>query len=71
MYVHEVTKKILSRNSNHIVDGDMWPKFYNPSIAMREVMITSILQGFDQKNQFFEGCSWFKFNNLVLALVRP
>ena len=35
---------------------------------MREVMITLILQGFDQKNQFFEGCSWFKFNNLVLAL---
>ena len=34
---------------------------------MREVIIT-ILRGFDQKNHFFEWCSWFKFNNLELAL---
>ena len=35
---------------------------------MREVIITSILKGFDQKNHFFEEWSWFKFNNLGLAL---
>ena len=35
---------------------------------MREVIRTSILQGFDQKNRLFEGWSWFKFNNLELAL---
>ena len=35
---------------------------------MRKVIITSILSGFDQKNHFFEGWSWFKFNNLSLAL---
>ena len=35
---------------------------------MREVIITSILQGFDQKNHFFQGRSWFKFNNLGLVL---
>ena len=35
---------------------------------MREVIITSILQRFDLKNQFFEVCCWFKFNNLELAL---
>ena len=35
---------------------------------MREVIITSILQGFDLKNRFFEGWSWFKFNNFGLAL---
>ena len=35
---------------------------------MRKVIITSILQGFDQKNQFFKGWFWFKFNNLELAL---
>ena len=29
---------------------------------MREVIITSILSGFDQENRF-----WFKFNNLELA----
>ena len=46
----------------------MWPKFGNCSISMREVIITSILQAFDQKNRFFEKWSWFKFNNLGLAL---
>ena len=46
----------------------MWPKFGNSSISMREVIIISILQGFDQKNCFFERWSWFKFNNLELAL---
>ena len=35
---------------------------------MRKVIITSILEGFDQKNRFFDGWSWFKFNNLGLAL---
>ena len=35
---------------------------------MREVVITSILQGFDRENHFFEELSWFKFNNLGLAL---
>ena len=35
---------------------------------MREVIITPILEGFDQKKRFFEGCFWFKFNNLGLAL---
>ena len=25
-------------------------------------------QNIDQKNQFFDGCSWFKFSNLELAL---
>ena len=34
---------------------------------MREVITTSILYGFDQKNSSFLW-SWFKFNNLGLAL---
>ena len=49
----------------------MSPKFSNSSISMRQVIITSILKGFDQKKDFatfFEGCSWFKFNNLGLAV---
>ena len=37
--VHEVTNKILSRESNHIVDVVMWLKFENSSISMREVII--------------------------------
>ena len=39
----------------------MRQKFGNFGISMRE--------GFDQKNQPFEGCCWLKFNNLRLALV--
>ena len=35
---------------------------------LRKVIITLILYGFDQKKWFFEWWSWFKFNNLGLAL---
>ena len=66
IFVYDVTNKFLSRDSNYIVDVVKWPKF---SISMRKVIITSILQGFDKKNRFFVGWSWFKFNNLGLALV--
>ena len=40
---HDVINKILSLDSNHIVDVVMWTKFGNSSISMREVTITSIL----------------------------
>ena len=64
--VDDVIDKILSRDLNYIVDVFMWPKFGNSSISMTEVVTTSILQGFDQNSCFFEGWSWFKFNNLGL-----
>ena len=51
--VCDVTNKILSLDSNYIVDVVMWPKFGNSSISMREVIITSVLWGLDQENQFF------------------
>ena len=38
-----ITNKILSRNSNYIVDASMWPKFGNSSISLREVITISIL----------------------------
>ena len=41
--VDDVTNKILSRDSNYIVDVFMWPKFGNSSIGMREVITTLIL----------------------------
>ena len=41
--VDDVTNKILSRDSNYIVDVFMWPKFGNSSISMRKVITTSIL----------------------------
>ena len=42
IYVHVVTSKILSRDSNYVVDVVMWPKFGYSSISMRKV-ITWIL----------------------------
>ena len=41
--VYDVTNKVLSRESNYIVDVVMWPKFGNSNISRREVIITSIL----------------------------
>ena len=43
IYVHDVTNKTLSRESNYIIDMGMWPKFANCSISMGEVIIISIL----------------------------
>ena len=40
---NDVTKKILSRDSNYIVDVVVWPKFDNSSISMREVIVTLTL----------------------------
>ena len=40
---HGVTNKILSRDSNYIVNVAMWSKFGNSSVFVREVFITSIL----------------------------
>ena len=42
-FVYDITSKILSRDTNYIVDAVMWPKFGNSRISMREVIITSIL----------------------------
>ena len=41
--VHDGTKVILSRDSNHIVNVVSWRKFGNSSITMRKVIITLIL----------------------------
>ena len=43
IYVYEVINKILSNDSNHIVDVVMWPKFGNSSVFVREVIIISNL----------------------------
>ena len=40
---NDVTKKVLSRDSNYIVDVVVWPKFDNSSISMREVIVTLTL----------------------------
>ena len=51
--VYDIINKNLSRDSNFIVDLVMLPKFGNFRTTMREVIITSLLQGFDHKNHFF------------------
>ena len=61
-------QQISSCDLKYITDDIIWAKVGNSSIFITEVSITSILWGFLQKNQFFEGCSLFKFNNLELAL---
>ena len=38
--VHDVNNKILSCDSNYIVDVAMWPKSGNSSVSMREVIVT-------------------------------
>ena len=48
IFVPDVINKILSLDSNYITDVVMGPKFDNFSIST-----TSILLGFDQKNQYF------------------
>ena len=40
--VNDVTNRMLSRDSNYIVDAAIWPKFGNSSISMRNVIIKSI-----------------------------
>ena len=45
---YDVINRNLSCDSNFIVDMIMWPKFGNCRTSMREVIITSILKGFDQ-----------------------
>ena len=41
--VHDATNKILSRDSNFIVDVFLCPKSGNSSIGMRDVITTLIL----------------------------
>ena len=53
IYVHDVTNKILSRDSNYIVDVVMWPKFGNSSISIREVIITSTCKDLTRKPLFW------------------
>ena len=58
--VYDITNKILSCDSDYIVDVIMRPKFGYWHFCMSEVIITSILQGFGQKNHYFEEWSCFK-----------
>ena len=43
IYLHDVTNKISSRDSNYIVNVVMWAKFGNSSISMREFIVKAIV----------------------------
>ena len=43
IFVDDVINKILSGDSNYIVDLMMWPKFGNCNISLKEITTTSIL----------------------------
>ena len=43
IFVNDVTNRILSRDSSHVVEVVTWPKFGNSSISMKEVFLTSRL----------------------------
>ena len=62
MWVCEVVNKILLRDSNYTASKTLGPKFGNSSISVKEVIITLILYGFDQK-KISEGWSQLKFSN--------
>ena len=66
-FVYEVTNKILSCDSNYIVNVIMWPKSHNSSTSRRKLIVTLILKGFGQKNHFC-GVALLQVNNLGLAL---
>ena len=65
---HETTNKVLSVSSNYILVVVIWLNFSYFRIFMTDDIINEILYGFDYKNRFFRGWSWFKFNNLRLVL---
>ena len=56
LFIHDVISKILTFDSNYIVDMVMRPKFGGSSITMRKVIRNSFLSRCDQKNQFFFEC---------------
>ena len=66
--VDEVTNKILPRDSNYIVDVIVWPNFDNSTILSEKLSQPQFYKDSTRKSAFFEGWSWFKFNNFGLAL---
>ena len=60
--LHDVTSKIYL-DSNYIVDVVMWEKFLWEKLSSPQ-----FYKDWTRKNNFFEGRSWFKFNNLGQAL---
>ena len=52
VFIHDVTKKFLSCASSYMVHEDMWPKFGNSSISMREVIYPQFYKDLIRKTLF-------------------
>ena len=65
--VHDLMKKMLSRNSDYIVFVVMWPKF-GLIFHWEKLSWPLFYKDLTRKTTFFEGPSWFKVKYLGLAL---
>ena len=68
IYVHDLTNKILSRDSNHIIDVIIWLKCGNCYHFYEKSYHNLNFIRIWPENCFFEEWSLFKFNNVGLAL---
>ena len=65
--VDDVTSKVLSRDSNYIVDVFCDQSLLTIAFLWEKLSRSQFYKDLT-KNHFFEGCPGFKFNNLGLAL---
>ena len=68
IHVDDVISKILSRDSNYIVDVFMWPNLVTLVFLCKKLSQSQFYKDLTRKTAFFEEWSWFKFSNLGLAL---
>ena len=66
-FCRDVTNKILSCDSNYIADVFMWPVIV--AFLWEKLSKPQFFKDLTRKAAFFQGWSWFKFNNLELAVV--
>ena len=67
IHAHDVTNKNLSRDSHYVLDL-LCDQSLVTSIAMGELSQSQFCKDLIRKTGLFERWSWFKFNNLGLAL---
>ena len=67
--IHDVINQISSQILlYYITDLLMWPKFGNSSISWEKLLQPQFYKDSTRKTNSLERCSWFRFNNLRLAL---
>ena len=72
--VYDVISKNFLRDSNHIVDVVMWPKFVNSSTSMREVRsyVCGSYRGKVQRSEFYNQIDllfWYKDECLKIRFL--